>query len=79
MAIEKIPYKDTYKEIVDRFPKSLATDHIKSNRNHDLEIVKESLGKIIYGRDVNSGYNSPRDTEDAKRFLKQLELQVREA
>ena len=78
MTTEKIPFKDTYKEIVDRFPKSLATDHIKSNKNHDVGIVKESLGKIIYGRDIKSGYDSPRDTEDAKRFLKQLELQVKE-
>jgi hypothetical protein len=78
MATEKIPYKDTYKEIVDRFPKSLATDHIKSNRTHEVTIVKAQLGKIIYGKDTESGYTSPRDTEDAKRLLKQLELQVRE-
>ncbi len=78
MAIEKIPYKDTYKEIVDRFPKSLATDHIKSNRTHEVEVVKAELGKLIFGRDIKSGYSSPRDTEDAKRFLKQLELQGRE-
>lgn len=73
MATVEIPYRDTYKAIVDRFPKSLATNHIKSNKNHDLETVREELNKIINGRDTASGYNTPSDTEDAKRFLKQLE------
>jgi len=77
MATVEIPYKETYKAIVDRFPKSLATTHIKSNKNHEVSIVKAGLGKIIHGTDVESGYNSPRDTEDAKRLLGQLENPVR--
>lgn len=76
-TLEKIPYKDTYKAIVDRFPNSRATNHIKSNKNHELEVVKAELGKIIYGTDTGSGYTSPRDTEDAKKFLSQLENPVR--
>lgn len=76
MATVEIPYRDTYKAIVDRFPKSLATNHIKSNKTHDLEVVKSELNKIVNGKDIESGYTSPHDTEDAKRFLKQLESQV---
>ena len=77
MAVIDIPFKDTYKAIVDRFPRSLATTHIKSNKNHELSIVKSGLGKIIQGTDHESGYNSPRDTEDAKRLLGQLEKPYR--
>jgi hypothetical protein len=77
MATIDIPYREIYKAIVDRFPKSRATNHIKSNKSHDLAIVKSELGKIIYGKDIDSGYNSPRDTEDAKMLLGQLENPVR--
>jgi len=61
-----------------RFPKSLATTHIKLNKNHEVNIVKHELGKIIYGTDVASGYNSPRDSEDAKRLLGRLENPIRD-
>lgn len=77
MAKVEIPYKDTYKAIVDRFPKSRATDHIKSNKNHDLNIVKTELNKIINGKEADKGYSSPRDTEDAKILLSQLENPTR--
>jgi hypothetical protein len=77
MAKVEIPFKDTYQAIVERFPRSLATNHIKSNKNHEVNIVKTELGKIIYGTDTQSGYNSPQDTEDAKRLLGQLENPVR--
>ncbi len=77
MAETEIPLKDTYKAIVDRFPKSLATTHIKSNKNHELSVVKSGLSKIIFGTDTESGYNSPHDTEDAKRLLNQLEKSLR--
>lgn len=75
---EAIPLKDTYKAIVDRFPKSLATTHIKSNKNHEVDIVKAGLGKIINGTDKESGYTSYSDTEDAKILLGQLENMLRQ-
>jgi hypothetical protein len=73
MAIAEIPYKETYRAIVDRFPKSLATSHIKSNKYHDVEIVKAALAKLINGYDTESGYKTDQDKEDAKKFLDLLE------
>jgi hypothetical protein len=45
MAAIEIPYKETYIAIVIRFPKSLATNHIKLNKNHEVNIVKPSWVK----------------------------------
>jgi hypothetical protein len=73
MAIVEIPYKETYKAIVERFPKSRATSHIKSNKNHDVEIVKIELAKIINGHDIESGYKTDQDKKDAKKFLDLLQ------
>ena len=73
MTFVEIPYKETYKAIAVRFPKSLATSHLKSNKNHDVEIVKTELAKIINGHDPESGYKTDKDKEDAKKLLDLLE------
>ena len=70
-----IPREETYKAIVDRFPKSLAAKHIENEKVIDGELIKVELVKIISGNDLDGRYNLPEDVADAQKYFNLLQNQ----
>lgn len=64
-----IPIEETYKAIKDRFPNNLAAKHLENTKAPDIDIVKTELYKIVTGNDLDGGYNSEQDKQDAKKYL----------
>ncbi len=73
-----IQREETYKAIKDRFHRNLAAKHIENEKEIDIDIIKTELMKIITGNDLDGGYGSTEDIEDAKKYLELLENPERE-
>ena len=69
MPTIEFPINETFRAIRDRFPNSLVSRYLNHEPNPDITLVQLELYKIVTGNDLDGGYNSETDIEDAKRFL----------